>query len=538
MGAETRFAHARHMSSRHRGVFSLLCAVALVAGLLAVPSGTSAADIAHRILTQSSTDGPTVDLLIGARPGHGKDVTALAAGFGHRDKGGVRGLTVRRLRVPAEAATALEHTFATDPSVGYVEVDGAVQATLVPDDPFYGAPAEWGLPLIGAPAAWDTSTGTDGPIIAVVDTGVDATHPDLDGRVLPGIDLVNGDDDATDDHGHGTHVAGIMAATGNDGIGGAGVCWGCRVLPVKALDATGSGAYSTLAAGITWATDQGAEVINLSLGGSQDSNTLRAAIAYAQEHGAVVVAAAGNSGGSTPFYPAAFDGVIAVGAEKADNGRYEFSDYGPAWVDVAAPGCSESTWPGGAYASMCGTSMAAPFVSGSIGLLLAADPTATPADAAAALEATAGPEGTAWTAFGAIHLDRALGSLLGIGTPYPAPVPGPVPVAVPPPPLPAPAPKPAPRPVVVTHLVSLRAVPKAFSASAVAGTGRIILTNPRHSHLVLTLRRGGAVVWRGSTRSGVVRWAVHLRTARYTLTVTRPGSHTAKGTIAFTYHRP
>jgi subtilisin family serine protease len=518
------------MSWRHRGPFSLLCAVALVTGLLAVPYGTSAADIAHRILTQSSTDGPTVDLLIGARPGHGKDVTALAAGFGHRDKGAVRGLTVRRLRVPAEAATALEQTLATDPSVGYVEVDGAVQATLVPDDPFYGAPAEWGLPLIGAPAAWDTSTGTDGPILAVVDTGVDATHPDLDGRVLPGIDLVNGDDDATDDNGHGTHVAGIMAATGNDGIGGAGVCWGCRILPVKALDAAGTGVYSTLAAGITWATDQGAEVINLSLGGSQDSLTLRAAVAYAQEHGAVVVAAAGNSGASAPFYPAAFDGVIAVGAEKVDNGRYDFSDYGPAWVDVAAPGCTESTWPGGAYASLCGTSMAAPIVSGSIGLLLAADPTATPADAAAALEATAGPEGTAWTAFGAIHLDRALASLLDVGMPYP------VPTVKPPPPPPLPS-NPASTPVVVTHSVTLSAVPKALSVSAVAGTGRISLSNPRHGYLVLTLRRGKTVVWRGATRSSVVRWTFHLRTAVYTLTVTRPGSRSARGTVAFTYRR-
>jgi subtilisin family serine protease len=416
---------------RLRGRFPLLCAGALVAGLLTVPAGTTAADTAHRILAESSTDGPTVDLLIGARPGKSTNVTALAASFGPRDKGSVRGLTVRRLRVPAEAATALEQTLATDPSVGYVEVDAAVQATLIPDDPFYGAPAEWGLPLIGAPAAWDTSTGTDGPIVAIIDTGVDAAHPDFDDRVLPGIDLVHGDDDAADDNGHGTHVAGIIGATGNNGIGGAGVCWGCRILPVKALDATGTGVDSTLAAGITWATDHGAQVINLSLGGPQDSITLRAAVTYAQDHGAVVVAAAGNSGATTPFYPAGFDGVIAVGAETADETRYAFSDYGPTWVDVAAPGCSQSTWPGGAYASLCGTSMAAPFVSGSIGLLLAADPAATPADAAAALQATAGPEATAWTAFGAIHLDHALASLFDVGTPYPAPAP--------PPPAPAPA---------------------------------------------------------------------------------------------------
>ncbi len=419
-----------------------MVATVFVAGLLALPSATSAADRAHRILSESSASGPTVDLLIGARPGKGKGVADLTSSFGQRDRGAVRGLQVRRLRVPAEAATALEQTLATDPSVGYVEVDRVAHATLVPDDPFYGAPAEWGLPLIGAPAAWDTSTGSDGPILAVIDTGVDATHPDLDGRVLPGIDLVNGDDDASDDNGHGTHVAGIMAAAGNNEIGGAGVCWGCRILPVKALDSTGTGVYSTLAAGITWATDHGARVINLSLGGPQDSITLRAAVTYAQEHGAVVVAAAGNSGASAPFYPAGFDDVIAVGAADVDDARYDFSDYGTDWVDLGAPGCTESTWPGGAYASLCGTSMATPFVTGSIGLLLAADPAASPADAAAALEATAGPEGTAWTAFGVIHLDRALASLLDIGTPYPSPTPKPPP---PPPPPRRPSPSPHPR---------------------------------------------------------------------------------------------
>jgi subtilisin family serine protease len=520
------------MPRRHSGRLSLACIAALIVGTLAAPVGVGAADLAHRILAESSTDGPTVDLLIGARPGRSEGLTALTAGFGPRNKGAVRGLPVRRLRVPAEAVEALERTLASDASVGYVEVDAAAHATLEPDDPFYGPSAEWGLPLIGAPIAWDTSTGADGPILAVVDTGVDATHPDFDGRVLPGIDLVNGDDDASDDNGHGTHVAGIMAATGNNGIGGAGVCWGCRILPVKALDAAGSGTYSTVASGITWAADHGASVINLSLGGSADSVTLRAAVAYARERGAVIVAAAGNNGSTTPFYPAAFEGVVAVGAADPVDARYDFSDYGRDWVDVAAGGCSESTWPGSAYASLCGTSMATPFVSGSLGLLLAADPAVTPADAEAALEATAGPEGIAWTAFGVVHLDRALPSLLAIGTPYPVPTPTPTPV-----PTPAPTPTPAPAPLVVTRSASLATVPRTLSVAALAGSGKISLTNPRHEYLVVTLRRGGTLVWRGATRSGLVRWAVHLRTAVYTLTVTRPGSHVARGTIGITYHR-
>ena len=232
-----------------------------------------------------------------------------------------------------------------------------------------------------------------------------------------------------------------MAAAGNNGIGGAGVCWGCRILPVKALDAAGSGVYSTVASGITWAADHGARVINLSLGGPTDSDTLRAAVTYARSHGAIVVAAAGNSGVTSRFYPAAIDEVIAVGAADVNDARYDFSDYGTDWVDVAAGGCTESTWPGGGYQSLCGTSMATPFVTGSLGLLMAAAPGATSADVEAALEATAGPEGTAWTAHGVIHLDHALTTMLAGAAAYPTPTPTPSPTPTPdagPTPTPAP----------------------------------------------------------------------------------------------------
>jgi len=521
------------MRWRHCGRLSFVCVAALVVGTLAAPVGVGAADAAHRIIADTRPGGPTVDLLIGARPGRSGEVAKLTAGFGGRDKGAVRGLAVRRLRIPAEAAAALERTLETDPSVGYVEVDATAHATLEPDDPFYGPSTEWGLALIGAPAAWDTSTGGDGPILAVVDTGVDATHPDLEGRVLPGIDLVNGDNDASDDNGHGTHVAGIMAATGNNGIGGAGVCWGCRILPVKALNAAGSGAYSTLASGITWAADHGARVINLSLGGPSDSVTLRAAVTYARSHGAIVVAAAGNNGVTSRFYPAGIDEVIAVGAADSSDDRYDFSDFGTDWVDVAAPGCTESTWPGGGYESLCGTSMATPFVTGSLGLLMAAAPGATSAEVEAALDGTAGPEGTTWTTHGAIHLDHALATLLTSG-PYPTPTPDPTPT---PTPTPIPTPKPVAAPSVATRSASLSVVPRTLTIVALTGSGKISLSNPRHLSLVVTLRRAGRTIWRGATRSGIVRWAIHLQTATYTLTVTRAGSRSAKGTIGITYHR-
>ena len=526
-----------------------LLTAALVATTLVVPPSVGAADAAEALLAGSPTDGPTVDLLIGARPGRAAAVARLTARFGTRDKGSVRGLSVRRLRVPATTAAALERTLETDPSVGYVEVDAKAQATVTPNDPYYTLGYEWGLPLIGAPAAWDTSTGTAGPIIAVIDTGVDATHPDLGGRVLPGIDLVNNDSDASDDHGHGTHVAGIIAATGDNGLGGAGVCWGCRILPVKALSASGSGSYSILASGITWAADHGARIINMSLGGYQTSSTLGAAVAYAQARGIVVVAAAGNDGVTTRFYPAAFPGVVAVGASTAEAAMIGFSNRGTDWVDVAAGACSRSTAPGGGYVDMCGTSMATPFVAGSLGLMLAAAPGATAGEAAAALVSTAGPQCTDGTTHGLIHLESALTTLLASQAPTPTPTatedpaPTPTPIATPTPTTPTPTPTPTPTrtpvvlPAVVTRSASLATVPRAFTVLTRAGDGHLTISNPAHTYLVVTLKRGGVVVWRRTTRTGSIRWLLHLRTAAYTVTVTRPGHRVARGTVRIAYHR-
>lgn len=501
-----------------------------------MPASVGAADAAQAIIASQPVSGPTIDLLIGARPGRAAGVAALTADFGPRDKGTIRGLAVRRLRVPAAAAAALERTLEADPSVAYVEVDAAAKATLQPNDPDYSNGTEWGLPLIGAPAAWNTSTGANGPIVAVIDTGVDATHPDLGSRVLPGIDLVNDDTDPSDDNGHGTHVAGIMAASGNNGIGGAGVCWGCRILPIKALDSAGSGSYSDLASAITWAADHDAKIINMSLGGSSYSTTLAAAVSYAQNRGVVVVAAAGNSGVSTRSYPAAFDGVVAVGASAADGHLLDFSNYGTDWVDVAAGGCSMSTWPDGGYRNLCGTSMATPFVSGSLGLLLAADPGATPAQALAAMEQTAGPECTDGTTHGLVHLDAALSALLPTPPPDPTPTPPPDPTPTLTP-TPSPTPTPVVAPLIATRSASLATVPKAFLILARAGSARINLSNPRRSYLVVTLKRAGTVVWRRMTRSSTIGWTVNLRTASYTITVTRPGARVARGTISIAYHR-
>jgi len=252
------------------------------------------------------------------------------------------------------------------PNVEYAEPNYVARATHVPNDPSYSQ--QYGLAKMNCPAAWDLTTGDPGVVIAIVDTGVQLNHPDLAAKIVPGYDFVNGDTSADDDEGHGTHCAGIAAAVTNNGVGIAGVGYQCKIMPVKVLDSQGSGSYADVAAGITWAADNGAKVISLSLGGPSSSATLQSAIDYAWNRGIVVVAAAGNSNTSAPSYPAYYANAIAVGSTDQTDQRSPFSNFG-SWVDVAAPGSQiYSTYVGGGYQSLSGTSMACPAVAGLAGL--------------------------------------------------------------------------------------------------------------------------------------------------------------------------
>ncbi|MBN2027265.1 MAG: peptidase S8, partial [Actinobacteria bacterium] len=256
------------------------------------------------------------------------------------------------------------------PFASFVEDDHVVSASYSPDDPRY--PEQWHLPSISAPQAWDITTGSSDVTVAVVDTGVDYTHQDLEGKCTAGYNYVDRNSDPMDDHGHGTHVAGIAAAAGNNSTGVAGTDWKARIMPIKVLDAQGSGYDSDVAAGIRYAADHGAEVINMSLGGPDYSYTLSEAVNYAHNKGVVIVAASGNESTSVS-YPAACDHVIAVGALKSNDILADFSNQGSA-LDLTAPGVSIlSTVPGG-YGKMTGTSMASPVVSGCASLVLAEHP--------------------------------------------------------------------------------------------------------------------------------------------------------------------
>lgn len=299
---------------------------------------------------------------------------------------------------PQTDLDAMLAAYQADPNVEYAEpnvIFRALEMGVSPADPLYSQ--QWALHNIGqaggladadidAPEAWGLVTGSASILIAVVDTGVDYTHPDLnDGRVRTDIDrdFVHSDDDARDDQGHGTHVAGIIAAAAN-GVGTVGVLWQASILPVKVLDAQGSGSADRVAQGVQYAADQGARIINLSLGSPVCSQTLAEAVNYAFDRGAVIVAAAGNDGGAVG-YPARHERVVAVAATDNQDGLATFSNRGPE-VDVAAPGVAIlSTVPGGGYQTFSGTSMAAPHAAGVAGLILARNGALTSAQVMAVL---------------------------------------------------------------------------------------------------------------------------------------------------------
>ncbi|MDD5555920.1 MAG: S8 family serine peptidase [bacterium] len=291
--------------------------------------------------------------------------------------------------------------YARDPAVEYAEPDYVAHGgARIPDDPSF--PLQWGMRNTGqtggtpgadisATAAWEWQTGSADIIVAVVDSGSDFDHPDLAGRFranpgetpgsgtdddgngfvddVYGWDFVNDDNWPQDDHGHGTHVAGIAAAGTDNGTGVAGVAWGCPIMTVKVLNSGNWGYWSWIENGMRYAVDNGARAINLSIGGYSPSSSLEDTVNYVHANGGILLVATHNYGGAIT-YPAKYDNVIAVGATDHDDQRWSSSNYGPE-LDVVAPGVSiHSTLWNDTYASWSGTSMAAPHVTGVAALLL------------------------------------------------------------------------------------------------------------------------------------------------------------------------
>jgi subtilisin family serine protease len=246
----------------------------------------------------------------------------------------------------------------------------------IPNDLLYSE-YQWNLPAIETGKGWDLSKGSKDVIIAVVDTGVEADHPDLQGVLAPGYNVIDPAKPPEDDVGHGTHVTGIIAASVNNNEGIAGISWFNKVMPVKALDNSGAGTTYSVSEGIIWAADHGAKVINMSLGNYADSQFLHDAIKYAYDRDIVLIAATGNDNTERPGYPAAYPEVFSVSATDANMQRASFSNYGE-YVDVVAPGESiASTYTGKQYASLSGTSMATPHVAAMAGLIRSRNPELT-----------------------------------------------------------------------------------------------------------------------------------------------------------------
>ena len=334
----------------------------------------------------ASVDARAARIVVRYVAAAGPEAAALESSVGARPVAAIAPLHVHVVEVTATRTAPVLAALRESPLVRWAARDHLVHAFRTPNDQLW--PMQWSPKKVGARKAWDLTTGSPRVVVAVVDSGVDANQPDLRGKVLGGYDFINGDADAADDEGHGTAVAGVVAASTDNEIGVAGLCWRCRILPVKVLGADGTGFASALAQGIVWATDQGAKIVNASLGGPDYDAAVAAAAHYAAAHGTLVVAAAGNDGTSVLDYPAALSNVLSVTASDENDHLYGFSNSG---ASLAAPGENTTTAPGGDYETFLGTSSAAPVVSGIAALGLSADPGAGPAELSQALERSAAP---------------------------------------------------------------------------------------------------------------------------------------------------
>jgi len=346
---------------------------------------------------------------------------------------------------PSKTIEEMLKKYREDPNVEYAEPNYIRRAFRAPDDPQIGS--QWGIDKIKAPQAWDTETGKDSVVIAILDTGVDYDHEDLkdnmwtDGAGHCGYNFVNDDNDPDDDYSgsHGTHCAGIAAAVTNNNTGIAGVSWKSKIMAVKVLNAAGEGSLGDEILGIKYAADSDADIISMSFGTTEypptPSDSERDAINYAYEKGCLLVAASGNDNQPYVAYPAAYENVIAVGASNASDERCNYvlwgSNYGEE-LDVVAPGDNiYSTLRNNAYGYLSGTSMATPFVSGLAALIFSHLAGLAPSDVKLIIERTAvdiGSSGwdeeTGWgriDAYSALTAYHMAGNIVHLTMNYPNP---------------------------------------------------------------------------------------------------------------------
>lgn len=315
----------------------------------------------------------------------------IIAALGARHANEISGAGVHIVEVPYQASeSAFANAFRARGEVEFAEFDWLLppQQTL-PNDPLFPA---WYLEKIDAPNAWLTTTGNSNITIAILDTGVDTTHPDLAAKLVTGRNIYNNNDDTRDVYGHGTPVAGVAGAASNNGIGVASVAWGCGIMPIRISDLTGMASVSNVASGLSWAADHGARVANISYYVT-GSKTISSAARYFQSKGGVVVAAAGNYGTQETVPDDPY--IVTVGATNPEDILYSYSNRGNN-IDVVAPGNNTTTLIGGLYGAGGGTSFASPVVAGVAALMFSANPALTPTEVVDMLKRNAddlGPTG-------------------------------------------------------------------------------------------------------------------------------------------------
>ncbi|HKO96216.1 MAG TPA: S8 family serine peptidase [Pyrinomonadaceae bacterium] len=355
----------------------IVIAACLTALLMLVSTGASSSK-APTHPDQNGPHNPSGDfvrgrLLVKFRshilPDHARQIIAA---LGARDAEEIPGIGVHILELPYQAnEKAFVQAFENRREVEFAELDQLLAPDeVMPNDPHYATSEAWELGKIEAPSAWSITTGSSSITIAILDTGVDATHEDLVAKMVPGWNVINNSSDTRDVHGHGTKVAGTAAASSNNGIGIASIAWGCKLMPIRVADSTGYATFSAIASGLNWAGDHGARVANISFYVSESSTVTTAARNF-QAKGGIVTSAAGNSGALNSAADNAY--MLTVSATDQTDAPSFFSNYGNN-IDLGAPEAAFTTTNGGGYAYAGGTSFSAPIVAGVAALVLSINP--------------------------------------------------------------------------------------------------------------------------------------------------------------------
>jgi hypothetical protein len=371
------------------------------AGAAAAPPerSTEGPWVKGRVLVMPKAGLPEAELgkIVGLHGGHARKLT----NFG-----------LYAVELPAHVSEkAVAAQLAHNPHLKFAELDQFVAEDLTPNDPYFGS--QWHLPKIGGPKAWDSSQGS-GIIVAILDSGIDPTHPDLKDRLIPGYNFVDGNTNTSDVRGHGTKVAGSVAAAMNNGNGVASVAAQAKLMPVRVSNADGYVTWSAMAQGLTFAADKGAKAANMSFNGVAGSSTVLSAAKYMKDKGGMSFVSAGNDNVDPGYNDT--DLMIIVASTTSSDAKSSFSNFGD-HVDLSAPGSSiYTTTMGGGYASVSGTSFAAPVTAGVAALVMAANPSLSNAQVESILKSTAVDLGTQgydmYYGYGRVNAEAAVGKAL------------------------------------------------------------------------------------------------------------------------------